>query len=274
MLAQKNKKLPSDIKSVRLMLSDPIPGKIPQPHWEIYQKIFKAVARPGTRVDFTCLREDYFSMPTTAYRSAYNAIGMVERAYQAEKNGYDAFMIGCASDPGLTESRSLLTIPVTAPLESASLLATTLGDRFSVVLLEKAGRPVTRNKIHSYGLKDKLASIRDVDGVSVGACIAALQNKKHGKVVEQIVEEVKTAVTQDGAEAVIIGCTIGSSLLTVNGVHEVAGVPLVDMITAELKMAEIMVDIHRAYGILPCKASIYKAPPSDWEHEVPIKIGT
>jgi len=152
------------------------------------------------------------------------------------------------------------------------LLAATLGDRFSVVLLDKASRPFTRNKIQCYGLKDKLASIRDVDGVSVGSCMAAIQKKEHEKVIERICEEVRRAVKQDGAEAVTIGCTIGSSLLTVNGVYQVAGAPLVDMFSAELKMAETMVDLKRAYGLLPCKASIYKAPPSGWEKEVPIKI--
>jgi allantoin racemase len=238
----------------------------------MYRQIVDAVSRPGTIVDFICLKRGYFSSPTTAYRSAYNAIGMVERGYQAEKKGYDAFMIGCASDPGLIESRSLLKIPVTGPLESSSLLASTLGDRFSVVLLEKAGRPFTRKKIRDYGLENKLASVRYVDGVSVSSCIAAIEMKEHGKVIDQILEEVRRAVKKDSAETVIIGCTIGSSLLTVNGVHHVDGIPLIDTIAAELKMAEIMVDLKRSYGISPCKSTVYKAPPPDWEQEVPMKM--
>ncbi len=261
--------------NIKFMLSDPIPPVIEQaeqPHWGMYRKIVTSVARPGTSVDFISLRKGYFTSPTTPYRTAYNSIGMIHRAYEAEKKGYDAFLIGCASDPGLRESRALVNIPVVAPLESASLLASTLGNKFSVILLEKAGVPFTSSLVRSYGLGDKLASVRYVPGVTVGTCFSAIEKGEEIRVIDSITSEMKKAVREDGAEAAIVGCTIGSSLLTTRGIWKVENTPIVDIVVAEIKMAEIMVDLKRSFGITQCKTTIYHSPPADWEKEVPIQI--
>jgi len=261
--------------NTKFMLSDPIPSeveKVEQPHWGMYRRIVEAVARPGTVVDFTSLRKGYFSAPTTPYRTAYNAIGIIHRAYEAEKRGYDGFLIGCASDPGLREARALVNIPVVAPLESASLLASTLGNKFSIVLLEQGGCPLAESQIRSYGLRDKLASVRYVPGVTVATCFQAINEGEENKVIDQIVVEIRKAVRDDSAEAAFVGCTIGSSLLTMQGIHQVENAPVIDIIAAEIKMAEIMVDLRRAFGITQCKATIYHPPPPGWEKEMPIPI--
>lgn len=254
---------------VKFMLSDPLPGETPQAHWAWYQKTIDAVARPRTRVDFVTLRKGYTN-PTTPYTEAYNALAMAERAYKAEKKGYDAFLIGCASDPGLRESRALVDIPVVAPLESGVLLASILGHKFSVVVLDPADAPICENRIRIYGLTDKLASIRYPPGLTTPAAFEMMFGGKQGEFSNLITAEMSEAVKEDGAEALMVCCTIASTVLTIQGVYKVDGAPLVDLIVAEVKMAEMMVDLKRACGVTPCKASIYHPPPPGWEKEIPI----
>ena len=92
-------------------------------------------------------------------------MGQVERAYEAAEKGYDAFIIGCGWDPALKECRSVVDIPVVAMLESAALLACTLGNKFSVIAFEANWVPLLQNIIRSYGLQDRLASVRCPSGI-------------------------------------------------------------------------------------------------------------
>ena len=259
---------------MKLMLSDPIPALPGRPHWAWYQKTIGAVARPGTIVDLTHLPEGYFSMPTGAYAAAYNAIGMVQNAYRAEKRGYDAFLIGCAADPGLRAARSLLSIPVLAPTESAAHLASMLGNKFSVIAFRPGLCGIFENQIREYGLRDKLASVRCPPAFIGQSSFDLIFGGKEGqkKFVEQAIAEMSKAVKEDGAEALILGCTIGAAVLTMHGIHSVDGAPVIDSIAVEIKMAETLVDLRRAYGTSVCKASIYEAPLPGWEREVPIKV--
>ena len=43
-------------------------------------------------------------------------------AVEAERDGFDAFVIGCCYDPGLTQCRELVNIPVVGPLEASVIV--------------------------------------------------------------------------------------------------------------------------------------------------------
>lgn len=147
-----------EIATIKLLSSDPVPGA-GGPHWAWFQQIVATVARPGTTVDMINLKEGY-SDPTTPYTEAYNAIEMIKRAYGAEKKGYDAFVIGCCFDPGLRQARALVDIPVIGPTESVALLASTLGNKFSIITYAPCFNAPMEELIERYGLADKLASVR------------------------------------------------------------------------------------------------------------------
>lgn len=259
---------------MKLMLSDPIPGLPGNPHWAWYQKTVDAVARPGTTVDFAYLPEGYFRMPTGAYAAAYNAIGMVQNAYRAEKGGYDGFLIGCATDPGLREARALLSIPVLAPTESAAHLASMVGNKFSIMAFRPGSRGIFESQIHGYGLRDKLVSVRCHQAFIEQSSFELIFGGDEGqqKFVELVTDEMRRAVREDGAEALIVACTIGITVLAMHGVHQVDGAPVIDSVAAQIKMAETFVDLRKVYRTGVCKASIYSPPLPGWEKEVPIKL--
>lgn len=201
-------------------------------------------------------------------------MGQVQRAYEAEKKGYDAFMIGCAFDPGLKECRALVNIPVVAPVESAALLACTLGNNFSIIALAPGWVQIIVNTIRSYGLKDKLASVRCPPGLTFddASGMAVAGEEGQAKLVDLVVEEMSKAVEEDGAEALFVSCMIASTVLSMHRVYQVDGVPVIDPFAAEIKMAEVLADFQKACGIGVCKSSIYHPPFPGWEDEIPIKV--
>ena len=54
-------------------------------------------------------------------------------------------------------------------------------------------------------------------------------------------------------------------------VYQVDGVPVIDPLAAQIKMAETLSDFQRAYGTGVCRASIYHSPHKGWEEEIPIE---
>ncbi len=60
-------------------------------------------------------------------------VGVLRAVLAAERDGFDAFVIGCCYDPALTQARELTSMPVVGPLEASVMLARLFGHRFSVV---------------------------------------------------------------------------------------------------------------------------------------------
>ncbi len=71
----------------------------------------------------------------------------------------DAAIIGAFGDPGLTEARARLSIPVVG-LGEAGLKAVANARRFSIVTLGEAMRTALEERVRSLGFKDQLAEIR------------------------------------------------------------------------------------------------------------------
>jgi len=265
---------PQGQSTIKILVSDPIhnSGERASIEYARYQKIVDTIARPGTTLDFTSLKPGYFTSRGTAYPDAVNAIGIAEKAYEAEKRGYDAFIIGCVWDIGLKEARSLVKIPVAAPTESSALLACTLGRKFSVIASHYVDACKYRDMIQRYGFGDRLASVRYPPGFIAGNGFKLIfgGEKEQIEFTERVTAEMRKAVEEDSAEVVWYACTLGTTLLTMHGVHEVDGAIVIDAFVAALKMAEIMVDMQRAYGTSVCRASIYQSPKPGWEKERPI----
>jgi hypothetical protein len=77
------------------------------------------------------------------------------------------------------------------------------------------------------------------------------------------------AARKDSAEVVFVSCTHTSAFINMQGIYEVDGVPILDLFTGSLKLAETLLDIKKAYGTAVCKKSIYMAPSTGWEKLIP-----
>jgi len=67
------------------------------------------------------------------YDEYVGAMDMVEKALNAQKEGFDAIAINCFMNPTLEGLRELLDIPVVGAGEAAIHLTSMLGDNFSII---------------------------------------------------------------------------------------------------------------------------------------------
>lgn len=135
------------------------------------------------------------------YDSALATPYILKLAQQGEKDGFDAIVLDCFLDPALSECRELVRIPVLGACQSSCSLAARMAGRFSVIgILENADRCIREN-IRRYSLEQQLVSIPVINTpvVELHSCEADL--------VEKTAEAAYRAVKQDGARAVIFGCT-------------------------------------------------------------------
>ena len=211
--------------------------------------------RAGTEVHVVSLPGD---RPKHLQYHAYEAsvVADVTRLARLAADEYDALVIGCFYDTGLRDAREVSgRALVTAPCESATAIASTLGNRFSVLVSERKNIPRMSENVRLYGHAHRMASMRPL-GIKVHE-FQANRARTH----ERLIAEGRAAVEEDGAEVVVLGCTIEF------GFHEVMqqelGVPVIDAVLAPFKYAELLVELRDRFGWCPSRVGGSSAPPPD-----------
>jgi len=171
-------------------------------------------------------------------------------AAHAEEEGFDAVVINCFGDPMLWEVRQALNIPVVGIGESSMLLSTLMGLKFGIVHISPYNIPETEDHIVKYGLKDRCAGIRPI-AESAAEQEQALFDAHH--TIEAFTKTARELIA-DGAEILIPGCSLMSPAMRLapgakkeypNGVTEIDGVLVADMIGDTIKMAEALVALKQ-----------------------------
>lgn len=75
----------------------------------------------------------------------------------------------------------------------------------------------------------------------------------------RIIEQAFLAVEEDGAEAIILGCTIEFGFF--EQVQREVGVPVIDPVVAAFKMAEALAGMKRRFGWSPSRVGSCEPPP-------------
>jgi allantoin racemase len=239
--------------------------------WDTIKNTAKRVVRPDTEVTIRHVDKSCGS-PTFAYLEMLNKTSIVNNIIKAEREGYDAAIMGCCGDPGILETRQAVSIPVTAPSESAMLLAQMLGCRFAIVAVGKEVIPALEAHIYNYGFSNRAIRSRPVRSFEYwDVMIECLKSGQPKKLLADF-EKVANELIQDGADVIIAGCAYLGPVLTKFGYNQVGntGVPVIDPCSAALKMAETLVDLQKNIGLRRSTSltSIYAPAPKEMLDQV------
>ncbi len=173
-----------------------------------------------------------------------------------DEKGFDAAVIGCFYDPFLREAREIVTgMNVTAPAEASMMLASSLANRFSIIVGRDKWIPKMEENVYHYGYQKQLASFR-----SVG--LGVLEFHENEELTEKrLMEEAKKARDEDQAEAIILGCTIQFGFF--KKLQQILEIPVIDVVQASFKYAELLADLNNQLGWKHSKNIGYEAPPSE-----------
>lgn len=205
------------------------------------------IGRPGTEVDFVGLPPGTYGGRAPAevvvypYLMSLHIQSILDNGLRAEAQGYDVFVVGSVQDPGMEEARSLLDIPVVGYGEAAMHLACSLGSRVCVIAFQPGFDQLMDLRIRKLGLAERAlpTALMDADFAEVGKGL-----NDSGDLVDRFSSAARCAIAQ-GAEAIIPGQLYLSEAIARAGVTRIDEVPIVDGLTATLKMAEIMADMKK-----------------------------
>ncbi len=212
----------------------------------------KDIAEPGT----TLVGTGFDSGTTHLEYEFYEHLAIhsvIEKTVNAEKEGFDAAVIGCFYDPGLREARELVEIPVVGVCEASLHVASMLSaGRFSVLVGRRKWIPKMADNAKVYGFEDRIASWRVLD-------LTVPDMHDVEKTQAAILREARGAVEEDMAECVVLGCTGMAG--QARKAQETLGVPVLDPVLVGVKVAELRAILWKRHGISHSKIGGYEAPP-------------
>ena len=207
------------------------------------------IVRPGTHVHVEGTEVMPMDITHRKFLSYYVQIQTINCLMEAEKQGYDAFVIGCALDIGLDEGRSLVDMPVVGIAEAGYHLAAMMGNLFAVVTSSAAFFEICNAQVEKYGLCSRYLPGPYLHETGPDEIAAAL--KKPETLMDKYMAVAEKAA-DDGASVIIPSPIFITSLFNKTGVNKVKGAVILDSVSAAVKTAELMVDLKRA-GVEPAR---------------------
>lgn len=206
-----------------------------------------------THIDVVSLRRGPLHLEYQYYEALILA-DTLHLVRKAERDGYDAAIIGCFYDPGLSEAREISErLVITAPAEATMHIATTLGHTFSIIVGRKKWIPKMQENVKRYGFEPRLASFKAIE---LG--VRDFQKSK-AETASRLRKAVQEAIEHDRAEVIILGCTMEFGFY--KDLQTEFGVPVIDPVLASLKYSEFLVDLRERFNWSHSKICSYQSPP-------------
>lgn len=168
----------------------------------------------------------------SAYDEAIAAPYILQQVVSAETEGCDAVVIDCAADPALRAAREISELPVVSAGEASYHAAMMVAGKFSVITV----LPTTANEIgdhlRMYGFSSRVASVR-----SANVPVLALEDEQ--KAEEHLYAAARKAIDEDGAQAIVLGCT--GMMAMRDSLEKRLGVPVIEPYSAAIQFAASLV---------------------------------
>ncbi len=229
------------------------------PYMDRLRERLRAHAAPGVTVDvFGVTPPDRFFHPLTEFRCADQTI---RNALAAERQGYDAFVIGHFQEPGLIECRGALDIPVIGLGEAAMLFACQVGRRFALVTIDPVFVPWHEEQVIRHGLDRRCAGIGAITADLPRFMRAFADAGERQSMREDFARQVEPLVAR-GADVVIAAGGLPMLLFAAEQPFTIAGALVLEGIATVLKTAEMAVALHRVTGVAASRRGLYAKAPA------------
>ncbi len=214
--------------------------------------VLEKIKRPDTELTVTCPEKGPIEI-SSAYDETLASFYMMDIIRRANKEGYDAIIVACFSDPGLVAAKEVSDALVVGIQEASMHVASTLGYKFSILTPGARRIPSKYNDAWRNKLPYNLASVRPL-GLTVTETEA-----KPELAQQRILEVARQAVEEDHAEVIVLGCA-GMVGYAEKAAKEL-GVVVIDPTSTAFKYTEALVDL----GLSHSKRALF-ATPSEKEY--------
>jgi Asp/Glu/hydantoin racemase len=193
----------------------------------------------------------------TEYRVGRN---FIRNAIQAEKEGYDVVAVTHFQDPGLSEAKSAVGIPVLGLGETTLHFSCTLGRKLGLVTINPAFIPWHEDQVVKYGLQSRIAGVRAVDASVLDYIEAFSSQAKLEQLLPKWEKECRILI-EAGADVIVPAGGIPMMLFGGTPGANFEGAPIVNGMSVIAKAAEMAVKLRAHGGIGVSRRSNFARPP-------------
>jgi allantoin racemase len=181
---------------------------------------------------------------------------VLDSAVRAERQGFDAFVLGSYSEPFLRELRSAVDMPVVSVTEATLLVACSIGRLAAPVSNDPAIARLVRQSIDAHGLDRRSQSPRSVTPpLNEFQLAEAFANPSH--LIQSFTATAREAI-KDGADVIIPAEGVLSELLYNNSVAMIDSVPVLDSFGVTWAYAAMMVSLRAKTGLSVSRSGDYR----------------
>jgi Asp/Glu/hydantoin racemase len=224
------------------------------PYIERLQGFLNSAAAPGTVFEVHGLDPpDRHFHPLTEFRCAAQVI---RHALEAERAGYDAFVIGHFQEPGLLEMRGVLDIPVIGLGEANLLTALSMGGKLGLVTIDPVFISWHERQVMAHGLDQRVVGVRAINADLPGFMQAFTDDTSYTQVRQNFVDQVRPLVEQ-GAEVIIPAGGLPMLLFSREHPFLIDDALVLNGIAVVAKAAEMAVALKRLTGAVVSRRGAY-----------------
>lgn len=201
-------------------------------------KYFKSVVNKDTQIDIDFIDYGYDFIENFA-EETFNAPGILMKIKKAEEDGFDGVLSNCCSDPGVFAAREMVKIPVFGGFEPTMMAACTLGERITIISVDKIASKALNRQIRQLGILDRINEPRYIN-----------QNYsdllKENNLIDALTRECIETIQKDDADVIMLGCTAMYYIidnLRANMKQAGYNIPILEPASVSLKLLETYVSL-------------------------------
>lgn len=199
--------------------------------------------------------------PTSALGNAFvyhRAVDqIIDNAIRAERDGFDAFVIGSFSEPFLREIRSAVSIPVTGILESSMLVCCSLGRRIAPIANAPEIAFIVQSAVEKHALESRVLPCVALDPPMHEAELMAAAASNPQAVLQAFSKAAQHAITHQGADVIVPAEAVLATLVVANQLKTIHGAPVVDVLAIAWRYALMMVRLRSDCGVEVSRVGAY-----------------
>lgn len=181
---------------------------------------------------------------------------IIENAVQAERQGYDAFVMGSFSEPFLREMRTAVDIPVISLTEASLLMGCSLGTGIGLISNAPNVAYMTKVSVAKHHLEARVVDITAIDPAMDEYELVAARDDP-GKLVAQFTECARGLIKK-GAEVIVPAEGVMAEILSRVGLNRIDNAVVLDVFAAAWCQALSLVRVKKSLGISVSRAWAYK----------------
>ncbi len=207
----------------------------------------RSVARAGTEI--VAVSPEFGPASIESYYDEFLcAPGVIDEVRKGDAQACDAYIIACYGDPGLHAAREVTDRPVVGIAEASLYTASILAARFSIVTVIPRIQTMLEEMVVGYGFQHKVVKVRTTP-------LYVLDIEKDPlRALETLRAEARTAMEEDEAEAILLGCAGFAEFA--QALEDELGIPVLDGVVCAVKLAEAVVEL----GKTTSKRKTYRFP--------------